>query len=202
MLRKPLLPRFSGAFRVLSFLFYTGITQNNNQNNSVQPHSTTRISQPILCSSLRIKKNVLDRKRFTPYYRTSTINDYLRNSASKMKPGKFTCKGNPVDPNEIGQLSVEACKKRLAELSKGLAHPARVEIVRMLENKPLDERCVCGDIVNALPLAQSSVSQHLKVLKETGWVQGEIDGPRVCYCSVEGIMEYYLALIKQSLKGE
>lgn len=85
-----------------------------------------------------------------------------------MKPGKFTCKGNPVDPNEIGQLSVEACKKRLAELSKGLAHPARVEIVRMLENKPLDERCVCGDIVNALPLAQSSVSQHLKVLKETG----------------------------------
>ena len=138
---------------------------------------------------------------FTPYYRTSTINDYLRNSASKMKPGKFTCKGNPVDPNEIGQLSVEACKKRLAELSKGLAHPARVEIVRMLENKPPEERCVCGDIVNALPLAQSSVSQHLKVLKETGWIQGEIDGPRVCYCTVEGIMEYYLALIKRSLKG-
>ena len=107
-----------------------------------------------------------------------------------------------MDPNEIGQLSVEACKKRLAELSKGLAHPTRVEIVRMLENKPLEERCVCGDIVNALPLAQSSVSQHLKVLKETGWIQGEIDGPRVCYCTVGGIMEYYLALIKRSLKGE
>ena len=119
-----------------------------------------------------------------------------------MNPVKFTCKGYPVDPNEIRQLSVEACKKRLAELSKGLAHPARVEIVRMLENKPLEERCVCGDIVNALPLAQSSVSQHLKVLKETGWIQGEIDGPRVCYCSVEGIIEYYLALIKRSLKGE
>ena len=107
-----------------------------------------------------------------------------------------------MDPNEIGQLSVEACIKRLAELSKGLAHPARVEIIRILENKPLEERCVCGDIVNALPLAQSSVSQHLKVLKETGWIQGEIDGPRVCYCTVEGIMEYYLALIKRSLKGE
>jgi len=119
-----------------------------------------------------------------------------------MNPVKFTCKGNPVDPNEIRQLSVEACKERLAELSKGLAHPARVEIVRMLENKPSEERCVCGDIVNALPLAQSSVSQHLKVLKETGWIQGEIDGPRVCYCSVEGIMEYYFALMKQSLKGE
>jgi DNA-binding transcriptional ArsR family regulator len=107
-----------------------------------------------------------------------------------------------VDQNEIEQLSIEDCKKRLAELSKGLAHPARVEIIRILENKPLEERCVCGDIVNALPLAQSSVSQHLKVLKETGWIQGEIDGPRVCYCTVEGIMEYYLALIKHSLKGE
>ena len=107
-----------------------------------------------------------------------------------------------MDPNEIGQLSVEACIKRLAELSKGLAHPARVEIIRILENKPLEERCICGDIVNALPLAQSSVSQHLKVLKKTGWIQGEIDGPRVCYCTVGGIMEYYLALIKQSLKGE
>ena len=119
-----------------------------------------------------------------------------------MKPVKFTCKGNPVDPNEVERLPFEARKKRLAELSKGLAHPVRVEIVRMLENKPLEERCVCGDIVNAFPLAQSSVSQHLKVLKETGWIQGEIDGPRVCYCTVEGIMEYYLALIKRSLKGE
>ena len=119
-----------------------------------------------------------------------------------MNPVKFTCKGNSVDPDEIERISVEACKKRLAELSKGLAHPARVEIVRILENKPLEERCICGDIVSALPLAQSSVSQHLKVLKETGWIQGEIDGPRVCYCTVEGIMEYYLALLRRALKGE
>ena len=118
-----------------------------------------------------------------------------------MKSVKVACKGNPVDPNEIRQLSVEVCERRLAELSKGLAHPARVEIVRMLENKPPEERCICGDIVNALPLAQSSVSQHLKVLKETGWVQGEIDGPRVCYCMVAGIEEYYLALVKRSLRG-
>ncbi|UCF86475.1 MAG: winged helix-turn-helix transcriptional regulator [Desulfobacteraceae bacterium] len=99
-------------------------------------------------------------------------------------------------------MSIDACKKRLAELSKGLAHPMRVEIVRILENKPPEERCVCGDIVDALPLAQSSVSQHLKVLTETGWIQGEIDGPRVCYCMVEGIMDYYLSLIKRSFKGE
>ena len=110
------------------------------------------------------------------------------------------CEGNPLNLKEIGGMSFDECKKRLAELSKGLAHPARVEIVRMLENKPVEERCICGDIVNALPLAQSSVSQHLKVLKETGWIQGEIDGPCVCYCTVQGIMEYYLALMRRSLK--
>jgi len=119
-----------------------------------------------------------------------------------MKEVKLTCEGNPADLREIGRMSIDVCKKRLADLSKGLAHPMRVQIVRMLENKPPEERCVCGDIVNALPLAQSSVSQHLKVLKETGWIQGEIDGPRVCYCTVQGIMEYYLALMKRSLQGE
>ena len=119
-----------------------------------------------------------------------------------MKEEKLTCEGNQTDLTEIGGMSIDECKKRLAELSKGLAHPARVEIVRMLENKSPEERCVCGDIVNALPLAQSSVSQHLKVLKETGWIQGEIDGPRVCYCTVEGISKYYLALMKRSLQGE
>ena len=119
-----------------------------------------------------------------------------------MKEEKVTCEVNAADPKEIVEMSIDACKRRLAELSKGLAHPMRVEIVRMLENKPTEERCVCGDIVDALPLAQSSVSQHLKVLKKTGWIQGEIDGPRVCYCTVEGIMEYYLALMKRSLQGE
>ncbi len=119
-----------------------------------------------------------------------------------MKEEKVTCEVNPVDPEEIVEMSIDACKRRLAELSKGLAHPMRVEIVRMLENKPTEERCVCGDIVDALPLAQSSVSQHLKVLKETGWIQGEIDGPRVCYCTVEGITEYYLALMKRSLQEQ
>ena len=119
-----------------------------------------------------------------------------------MKEENLTCKSNLIDLKEIGEMSIDACKKRLAELSKGLAHPMRVEIVRMLENKPTEERCVCGDIVDALPLAQSSVSQHLKVLKESGWIQGEIDGPRVCYCTVEGIMEYYLALMKRSLQEE
>src|SRR5512140_1110656 len=67
----------------------------------------------------------------------------------------------------------------LSVLAKALGHPARVQIIRLLVRR---EACVCGDIVDELPLAQSTVSQHLKVLKEAGLVRGEIDGPRVCYC--------------------
>lgn len=67
----------------------------------------------------------------------------------------------------------------LANLCWALAHPARVRIVRLLLSRT---SCLCGEIVEEMPLAQSTVSQHLKILKETGLVQGEIDGPRVCYC--------------------
>ena len=67
----------------------------------------------------------------------------------------------------------------LARLAKAIGHPARVAIVRMLAD---GGECVCGDIVSRLPLAQATVSQHLKVLKEAGLIQGEIDPPRVCYC--------------------
>ncbi|MBA2112881.1 ArsR/SmtB family transcription factor [Bremerella alba] len=67
----------------------------------------------------------------------------------------------------------------IAKLTWALAHPARVRIVRLLLNRT---SCMCGEIVEEMPLAQSTVSQHLKILKETGLVQGEIDGPRVCYC--------------------
>jgi ArsR family transcriptional regulator len=69
--------------------------------------------------------------------------------------------------------------EELALLTKAVGHPARVRILRLLVRR---ESCICGDIVGELPLAQSTVSQHLKVLKEAGLVRGEIDGPRVCYC--------------------
>jgi ArsR family transcriptional regulator len=69
--------------------------------------------------------------------------------------------------------------EELALLAKAVGHPARVQILRLLVRR---ESCICGDIVGELPLAQSTVSQHLKVLKEAGLVRGEIDGPRVCYC--------------------
>jgi len=67
----------------------------------------------------------------------------------------------------------------LAKLAKALAHPARVAILRRLLAQG---ECVCGQIVDGLPLAQATVSQHLKVLKDAGLVSGEVDGPRVCYC--------------------
>jgi len=68
----------------------------------------------------------------------------------------------------------------LAKLAKALGHPARVAIVRLLLSC---KECICGDIVNRLPLAQATVSQHLKVLKDAGWITGAIEGPRVCYCA-------------------
>ena len=68
----------------------------------------------------------------------------------------------------------------LAEIAKALGHPARIAILRYLLET--NNTCVCGDIVAALPLAQSTVSQHLKELKKVGLLQGNVDGASVCYC--------------------
>ncbi len=68
---------------------------------------------------------------------------------------------------------------RLAKYAKALAHPARVAILQYLSKK---QSCMCGDIVGELPLSQSTVSQHLKELKEAGLIKGEIEGAKICYC--------------------
>jgi len=68
---------------------------------------------------------------------------------------------------------------RLAKYVKALAHPARMAILNLLLQK---KACVCGDIVDELPLSQSTVSQHLKELKEVGLIKGDIEGVSVCYC--------------------
>ncbi len=67
----------------------------------------------------------------------------------------------------------------LAKLAKALSHPARIAILKFLATKNV---CICGDIVDELPLSQSTTSQHLKELKTAGLIKGDIDGPRVCYC--------------------
>jgi ArsR family transcriptional regulator, arsenate/arsenite/antimonite-responsive transcriptional repressor len=66
----------------------------------------------------------------------------------------------------------------LATVAKALAHPARIRIVRLLQDTP---GCIGGDIVGVVGLAQSTVSEHLRILKSAGVITGEIDGPRICY---------------------
>lgn len=68
---------------------------------------------------------------------------------------------------------------RLADLARALSHPARIEILALLGRR---QECICGDLVDELPLAQASVSRHLKTLKEAGLIKGTVDGPRSCYC--------------------
>jgi DNA-binding transcriptional ArsR family regulator len=70
-------------------------------------------------------------------------------------------------------------QNRIAKYMKALAHPARIAILELLIRK---QACVCGDIVDDLPLSQSTVSQHLKELKDAGLIKGDIEGTRVCYC--------------------
>ena len=96
----------------------------------------------------------------------------------------------PVDEHE--REALDAADEELAALTKALGHPVRVQIIRLLT---LRESCVCGDIVKELPLAQSTVSQHLKVLKDVGLIRGEIDGPRTCYCLEPRTLRRLKALI-------
>ena len=80
---------------------------------------------------------------------------------------------------DLSEPSIPQDTERLAMLCKALGHPARINIVEYLKRM---DGCVCGRLVAALPLAQSTVSQHLKILKAAGVVRGEIAGPRTCYC--------------------
>lgn len=74
----------------------------------------------------------------------------------------------------------EVAGRELALLAKALGHPARVRILQLLL---AHDSCFCGEIVEQLPLAQATVSQHLKVLRDAGLIEGEIDGLRTCYCA-------------------
>lgn len=94
----------------------------------------------------------------------------------------------PAPALDVGTAEADAL---LARLAKALGHPARIAIIRLLARR---EACVCGEIVAELPLAQSTVSQHLKVLKETGLIRGDVDGPRVCYCLEPETLALFKAL--------
>ena len=92
---------------------------------------------------------------------------------------KLSDRAKCCDDGEQLTLPDDANSEELSKLAWAVAHPARVRIVRLLLMR---KSCVCGEIVDEMPLAQSTVSQHLKILKESGLVQGEVDGLRVCYC--------------------
>ena len=77
------------------------------------------------------------------------------------------------------KLADAASDEALAALARAVAHPVRVKLLRILTAR---ESCVCGELVVEFALAQSTISQHLKILREAGLIQGEIDGPKVCYC--------------------
>jgi ArsR family transcriptional regulator len=85
----------------------------------------------------------------------------------------------PEDPAaDLRPVQGSEAEAELAGLAKALGHPARVQILRLLSHRT---SCMCGEIVEELPLAQSTVSQHLRVLKGAGLIRGEVEGPRVCY---------------------
>lgn len=96
------------------------------------------------------------------------------------------------DQTDLRPVEGDAADEELASLAKALGHPARVQILRLLVRK---NPCICSDIVEELPLAQSTVSQHLKVLKDAGLIRGEVDGPRVCYCIAPRALRRLKALV-------
>ncbi len=91
---------------------------------------------------------------------------------------------------------------RIAVYAKALAHPARIAILQLLLKK---KACICGDIVDELPLSQSTVSQHLKELKEAGLIKGDVEGTKVCYCINEEEWDkashYFQSLFNSYMKG-
>ncbi|HSW67441.1 MAG TPA: metalloregulator ArsR/SmtB family transcription factor [Bacteroidales bacterium] len=90
----------------------------------------------------------------------------------------------------------------IANIAKALGHPARVAIIEYLMRI---DACICSDIVNELPLAQPTVSQHLKELKNVGLIKGSIDGNSICYCIDEKTIEKlqnYITNISANLKNK
>ena len=107
---------------------------------------------------------------------------------------ELTCCTEPAQEAEFDLRPVEGpnADEELAGLAKAIAHPARVRILRMLSRK---EARVCSEITGELPLAQSTVSEHIRILKEAGLIRGRVDGPRVGYCIEAASLRRLKALV-------
>lgn len=95
-----------------------------------------------------------------------------------------------TDDPKIYDLTAD--ELRLTQMMKALGHPARMQIFRYLSQNP---QCITGDLVEVLPLAQATVSQHLKVLRDSGLVCGTIEGPATCYCLCEKTVAWFKAQV-------
>jgi len=107
--------------------------------------------------------------------------------------GDLCCPVEPPQPEvSLSMLEGAEADDELAKLAKAIGHPARVRIIRMLAQK---QAKVCSQIVDELPLAQSTVSEHLRILKEAGLVRSSQDGPRVGYCINNDTLRKLKALV-------
>jgi ArsR family transcriptional regulator len=104
-----------------------------------------------------------------------TATSTRRSSATSARLVAEECCVPPVVDDLVAPPDDDA----LAAMAKAIGHPARLAILRLLASR---EACVTGDVVAELPLAQSTVSEHLRILREAGLIQGEIEGPRTRYC--------------------
>ena len=115
-----------------------------------------------------------------------------------VRPKTITCDPKdaccPPASSALDLRPVEGAEadEELAAFAKAIGHPVRVQILRMLVAKNV---CICGEIVDEIALAQSTISQHLKVLKDAGLIRGDIDGARICYCVEPRALRRLKALI-------
>ncbi len=91
-------------------------------------------------------------------------------------------------------ISIQSADQNLVSIFRALGQPARLRILRLLIER---QTCVCGEVVDELPLAQATVSQHLKVLKEAGLITGQVEGPAVCYCLAPGALAHLREAVAQ-----
>ncbi|MEX2486190.1 MAG: metalloregulator ArsR/SmtB family transcription factor [Nitriliruptoraceae bacterium] len=97
------------------------------------------------------------------------------------------------EPGPVGPAAPMPDDEQIAAMAKALGHPARVRILRVLEAR---QACITGDVVVELGLAQSTVSEHLRILREAGLIQGDVDGPRTRYCiRPQGVEAFKAAIV-------
>lgn len=115
----------------------------------------------------------------------------MRNRVQRQSRSTQHCRPEDARPT-LARLEKPRDEQQLALLCKALGHPARVRILRTLLSR---ERCIAGELAGQLDLAQSTVSQHLKILKESGLIKGEVDGTRRCYCADRTIVAKLKTLV-------